>query len=91
MTYLGIQFYLMERRWEGNGRARITVVAAPGDTVWRFKIDEEQRTVITTYSDGGLKVSAIDERTVLWSLPRVSVSLDLLLWLLVNNFGLIVM
>lgn len=62
----------MESRWEGNGHVQSTVLAAPGEAVWRFKIDGEQRTVITTHFDGGLKVSAIDENAVLWSLPHVS-------------------
>jgi hypothetical protein len=65
----------MERRWEGHGHARFSVVAAPGEAMWRFKVDGEQRTIITTHFNGGLQVSAIDEDTVLWSLPSVSFKL----------------
>ncbi|KAF8518609.1 hypothetical protein JB92DRAFT_2712245 [Gautieria morchelliformis] len=70
---LCIKFYRMERRWEGHGRARFSVVAAPGEAVWRFKVDGEQRTVITTHFNGGLQVSAINQDTILWSLPPVKV------------------
>ena len=69
--FTGVNSYRMERRWEGHGWARCANVAS-GEDVWRFKIDVDQRTVITTHVHGGLTVSAIDEDTVLWSLPEVS-------------------
>ncbi|KAF8586243.1 hypothetical protein K439DRAFT_1341202 [Ramaria rubella] len=65
---LCFKFYNRERRWEGNGLARSAVTYAAGESVWHFKIDEEQRTVITTHLDGGLRVSGIEDDRILWFL-----------------------
>ncbi|KAF8527390.1 hypothetical protein BU17DRAFT_81525 [Hysterangium stoloniferum] len=59
----------LERRWEGYEQPNAAIFGASGKAVWRFKVDEEQSTVITTHFDGGLRVTAINGG-VLWLLPH---------------------
>ncbi|KAG8905735.1 hypothetical protein FRB99_008372 [Tulasnella sp. 403] len=70
--------FMLEYAWTGNlpGRHRpepeltVSGVMASGLHVHRFKIDEVERTVISTSERGGLNVSSIDTKEVLWFLPR---------------------
>ena len=45
-----------------------------GRGVRGFKVDTEEKTVISTGQMGGLNVFSIDTQEVLWSLPAVSLS-----------------
>ncbi|KIJ54326.1 hypothetical protein M422DRAFT_775467 [Sphaerobolus stellatus SS14] len=75
------RFYRLERRWEGYDQPEVSYeplsLRAP---VWRFKLDEEQQTIITTHFDGGLRVRVMDSQasmvpavhtpTILWEIPH---------------------
>lgn len=72
----GHKFYKTHLRWEGQESSYSSHVGTAGKAVWRFKIDEEQETVITTHFDGGLRVAPIESSgsDILWLLPHVRMS-----------------
>ncbi|KDQ20341.1 hypothetical protein BOTBODRAFT_51651 [Botryobasidium botryosum FD-172 SS1] len=61
-----------ERAWTGQAAVSQKIVDADSFT-HRFKIDEEQRTIICTNLLGGLRVVCAQEKSVLWSLPALYV------------------
>jgi len=67
-----------EALWNGEkpknlpSHSRVKTLEACGRTVRKFKVDEEEKTVISISQNGGLIVSSVDTQEVLWSLPVVS-------------------
>ena len=60
--------------------SRVKTIEACGRTVHQFRVDEEEKTIISTHQKGGLLVSSVDTQEVLWSLPEVSLSHGIYLW-----------
>jgi len=56
--------------------------------VHRFKVDTEEKTIISTGRMGGLIVSSVDTQEVLWSLPAVSLLPEIISALLLNQLWL---
>ncbi|GJJ13222.1 hypothetical protein Clacol_007473 [Clathrus columnatus] len=69
------KYFKTDRRWEGQEPSYSSHVGAAGKAVWRFKVDEEQQTVISTHFDGGLRVSPFEScgSDILWLLPHSEV------------------
>lgn len=68
---LGRRHYLLEMRWTGQIPAQQDTITCIDGGVHRFKIDEEQKTVIATFSIGGLMVASIEDDALLWNLRNV--------------------
>ena len=62
---------MMEMSRIGRRPVRHATMSCLKDMVHRFKIDEEQGTVISTHMSGGLSVASIVDDTILWALPKV--------------------
>ena len=62
--------------------SRVKILEACGRTVHRFKVDEEEKTVISTSRRGGLIVSSVDTQEVLWFLPAVSINMETIIILI---------
>lgn len=68
---------LLEHNWEGRGDVPTErLYTSTGNDVHRFKLEEEHRFVITTHRNGGLRVTSMEDDTLLFELPVVSVSLS---------------
>ncbi|KDQ20335.1 hypothetical protein BOTBODRAFT_394089 [Botryobasidium botryosum FD-172 SS1] len=62
---------MLEKAWVGKAVAVKKTVDIDGPAeYYRFRIDEEQRTMICTNRRGGLQVICALESTLLWSLPQ---------------------
>ncbi|KAG8942326.1 hypothetical protein FRC03_003300, partial [Tulasnella sp. 419] len=69
------KYFELEAHWHGqqidsDAGFRIRLSHSSGANVHRFKIDEEEGTIICTTSQGGLYVSSIQPDRRLWSLPE---------------------
>ncbi|KAG8942327.1 hypothetical protein FRC03_003301 [Tulasnella sp. 419] len=72
------KFFELEAHWHDqhiglNDGFKIRATHASGGEVHKFKIDEEEGTIICTTQKGGLYVSSIDSDQRLWSLPSLHV------------------
>lgn len=66
---------LLEHNWEGRGDVpNERLYTATGNDVHRFKLEEEHRFIITTHRNGGLRVTGMEDDTLLFELPVVSKS-----------------
>jgi hypothetical protein len=74
-----IRKFQIELRWIGKlpgNPSRVKVPSGTTGSFHRIKVDEEAGYVINTFTDGGLVVSDIHDRRMLWSLDEVLCVLD---------------
>ena len=67
----GRRSFQLHKNWEGKGRAVARVLTPPDWFAFRIKVDEKAGICITTCFWGGLTVTHLFSRTVLWCLPKV--------------------
>ena len=75
---IGQRWFRLERSWEGRDPKApiIKMMPCTGTDVHRFKLDEENRLVVTTHRNGGLRVSCMDQGVLLFEMSRVRGSSD---------------
>ena len=64
----------MEKRWTGKFPVGYGTYSCLGDAVHRFRIDDDQGTIISTHGPtawNGLTVAAIETNQILWTIPPV--------------------
>ncbi|KAH7926821.1 hypothetical protein BV22DRAFT_1062053 [Leucogyrophana mollusca] len=61
----------IERGWRGRGPSSFKELSAARNAVFRFKVDEEEGTIIATCRYGGLFVTDLIDNYLLWSLTHV--------------------
>ncbi|KAH7926823.1 hypothetical protein BV22DRAFT_1086128 [Leucogyrophana mollusca] len=67
----------IERGWRGRGPSSFKELSAAGDSVYRFRVNEEEGIVIATCQfRGGLFVADLIDNRLLWSLPAIHVVWD---------------
>ncbi|CAL1711315.1 unnamed protein product [Somion occarium] len=65
--------FLLQRNWAGRGTATIKTFNSPTRNVHRLKVDERNGILLTTHSQGGLRVSDLETDNILWGLPETYV------------------
>ncbi|KAJ3715067.1 hypothetical protein EV361DRAFT_945935 [Lentinula raphanica] len=63
----------IDKSWAGKASSHYVSYPSSGSTVHRIKIDEKAGFIITSFRDGGLRVSDLTSDKVLWSLPKTYV------------------
>ncbi|KAF8875517.1 hypothetical protein BD779DRAFT_1563403 [Infundibulicybe gibba] len=63
----------IQQSWLGQAPSKYHIISKSGQKVHRIKVDESAGFVITTSSDGGIRVSDIKQDRLLWRLPETYV------------------
>ncbi|OBZ78452.1 hypothetical protein A0H81_02149 [Grifola frondosa] len=62
-------YTLLERNWEGHGSA-LKGTFWTNERACHFKVDEDQKTLLTVLYEGGLTVRALEDKRLLWGLRK---------------------